>query len=117
MVPGPVQAAAVVALADQDHVDVQRARYLERLEYLAGVLTKAGIPTALPAGGFYLWPAVPARWPDAWALADDLARAGGILVSPGDLYGPEGAGNVRIAVVQPIERLQLVGERLAAAGW
>ena len=117
MVPGPVQAAAVVALADQDHVDVQRARYLERLEYLAGVLTKAGIPTTQPAGGFYLWPAVPARWPDAWALADDLARAGGILVSPGDLYGPEGAGNVRIAVVQPIDRLRLVGERLAAAGW
>jgi succinyldiaminopimelate transaminase len=117
MVPGPVQAAAVVALADQDHVDAQRARYLERLEYLAGVLTEAGIPTTLPAGGFYLWPAVPARWPDAWALADDLARAGGILVSPGDLYGPDGAGHVRIAVVQPIDRLRLVGERLAAAGW
>ena len=36
----------------------------------------------------------------------------GILVSPGDLYGADGAGHVRIAVVQPMERLALVGERL-----
>ncbi|HEX3946623.1 MAG TPA: aminotransferase class I/II-fold pyridoxal phosphate-dependent enzyme [Acidimicrobiales bacterium] len=117
MVPGPVQAAAVVALGDQDHVDVQRQRYRERLEYLAGVLTDAGIPTDLPAGGFYLWPAVPDRWTDAWALAEELARDGGLLVSPGDLYGPDGAGHVRVAVVQPMERLQLVGRRLASAGW
>ncbi len=117
MVPGPVQAAAVVALADQDHVDGQRSRYRERLEYLAGVLAGAGLPTDLPAGGFYLWTRVPDRWADAWALADDLAKAAGLLVSPGDLYGPDGAGHVRIAVVQPLDRLQLVGRRLADAGW
>ena len=39
----------------------------------------------------------------------------GILVSPGDLYGAAGAGHVRIAVVQPLERLALVGERLGTA--
>jgi succinyldiaminopimelate transaminase len=117
MVPGPVQAAAAVALADDAHVEVQRARYRERLDYLAAVLEAAGCPTELPAGGFYLWPAVPARWPDAWALAEDLARTAGVLVSPGDLYGPAGAGHVRIAVVQPMDRLRLVGERLGSAGW
>ncbi len=59
---------------------------------------------------------VPAgRWADAWAMAEALARDGGILVSPGDLYGADGAGHVRIAVVQPLERLALVGERLGAA--
>jgi aspartate/methionine/tyrosine aminotransferase len=30
MVPGPAQAAAAVALADDAHVEVQRGRYLER---------------------------------------------------------------------------------------
>src|SRR4029079_2215979 len=29
MVPGPIQAAAVAALGDDEHVEVQRARYLE----------------------------------------------------------------------------------------
>jgi succinyldiaminopimelate transaminase len=116
MVPGPAQAAAVAALSDDEHVLRQRERYLERLDYLAGVLTDYGCPTSLPEGGFYLWVPVPAgRWADAWAMAEALARAGGILVSPGDLYGADGAGHVRIAVVQPLERLALVGERLAAA--
>ena len=114
MVPGPAQAAAMAALADDDHVEVQRARYRERLAFLAGVLRGYACPVSLPEGGFYLWVPVPAgRWPDAWAMAEALATDGGLLVSPGDLYGEEGAGHVRVAVVQPMERLALVGERLA----
>ena len=114
MVPGPAQAAGVAALADDGHVEAQRARYRERLGYLGGVLGGYGCPVALPEGGFYLWVPVPAgRWPDAWAMAEALATDGGLLVSPGDLYGEGGAGHVRVALVQPMERLTLVGERLA----
>ena len=36
-------------------------------------------------------------------------------MSPGEFYGPVGADHVRIAVVQPDERIALVAERLAAA--
>ena len=50
----------------------------------------AGCPVGLPAGGFYLWGPVPDAWGDAWALAEDLARVAGLLVSPGDLYGRPG---------------------------
>lgn len=117
MVPGPVQAAAAVALADDAHVGEQRARYLERLRLLGAALDAAGCPTPLPAGGFYLWAPVPARWAGGWAMAEDLAKVAGLLVSPGELYGAQGAGHVRIAVVQPLERLELVAERLAASGW
>jgi succinyldiaminopimelate transaminase len=112
MVPGPAQAAGVVALGDDAHVALQRDRYLERLTFLAGVLGAAGCPVDRPAGGFYLWVPVPDRYDDAWALADDLAARGGLLVSPGDLYGPGGADHVRVAVVQPMARLRLVAERL-----
>ncbi len=114
MVPGPAQAAGAAALADDAHVDAQRARYRERLVYLGGVLGGYGCPVMPPEGGFYLWVPVPAdRWPDAWSMAEALATDGGILVSPGDLYGEGGAGHVRVALVQPMERLALVGERLA----
>jgi aspartate/methionine/tyrosine aminotransferase len=113
MVPGPAQAAGVAALSDDDHVDAQRARYRERMAYLRGILGAYGVPVELPQGGFYLWvPVPPERWPDAWAMAEALANDGGLLVSPGDLYGDGGAGHVRVAVVQPMERLELVGERL-----
>ena len=41
-----------------------------------------------------------------------LAAEGGVLVSPGDFYGAAGAGRVRIAMVQPDDRLELVAARL-----
>jgi aspartate/methionine/tyrosine aminotransferase len=114
MVPGPVQAAAVVAFDDDSHVEVQRQRYRDRLSYLRGVLADAGLPTPMPAGGFYLWVAVPTTVPDGgWGLVETLALEGGLLASPGELYGEGGAGFVRVAMVQPMERLRLVGERLA----
>ena len=49
----------------------------------------------------------------AWILAEALADAAGMLVSPGEFYGPAGAGHVRIAVVQPDDRIELVARRLA----
>ena len=114
MVPGPAQAAGVAALDDDEHVEVQRERYRERLSFLADVLGAYGCPTQLPEGGFYLWvPVPPERWSDAWGLAESLAVDGGLLVSPGDLYGSGGSRHVRVAVVQPMDRLALAADRLA----
>ena len=113
MVPGPVQAAAVVALDDDVHVDEQRERYLERLWFFTDVLRAEGAKVDLPGGSFYLWAEAPGG--DAWGFTNDLAARGGVLVSPGDLYGPNGAGHVRVAMVQPMDRLQLVADRLSPA--
>lgn len=112
LVPGPVQAAAAVALGDDDHVVVQRDRYRSRLERLASTLSAwSGLDIPMPAGGFYLW--FDAR--DGWEFAERLATAGGALVSPGDFYGAGGAHNVRVAVVQPEERIELVARRLGVS--
>ena len=114
MVPGPVQRAAVVALGDAAHVEAQRSRYLARLERARDVFASVGIDVGLPEGGFYLWVPVPGG--DEWAFTEWLATHGGALVSPGSFYGPAGAGYVRVAVVAPLEAIDRVGERLAAAG-
>lgn len=113
LVPGPVQAAAVVAWDDDEHVEVQRDRYRHRLGLARAALSAAGVDAPMPGGAFYLW--APAPDGDAWALARRLAEVGGALVSPGEFYGPDGAGHVRIAVVQPDDRLALVADRLAGA--
>jgi aspartate/methionine/tyrosine aminotransferase len=68
----------------------------------------SGVEIPPPAGGFYLWFPVE----DAWAFTERLAADGGALVSPGDFYGEAGAGYVRVAVVQPDARIDLVAERL-----
>lgn len=111
MVPGPVQHAAAVALADDAHVDAQAAIYQRRLARVAEILRAAfGMDVTPPGGGIYLW--VPAPDGDAWGFAERLAADAGCLVSPGDFYGPTAAGHVRIAMVQPDDRLELVAQRL-----
>lgn len=109
MVPGPAQFAGTVALDDDEHVEVQRRRYHRRLERMAEVLGAwSGRTIALPAGGFYLW--FPAG--DGWGFAERLAHEGGAIVSPGEFYGAGASDHVRVAVVQPDERIELVAERL-----
>lgn len=114
MVPGPVQVAAAVALDDDAHVDAQRERYRSRLQRLQTMLRDGlDLDVTTPQGAFYLW--VPAPGGDAWGLTKRLATDAGMLVSPGEFYGPAGAGHVRVAAVQPDDRIDLVGERLSAA--
>ena len=110
MVPGPAQAAAVAALADQTHVAEQRERYRSRLERLARIVGRFGPEPPLPRGGFYLWAAAPGG--DAWTFTRTLLAEAGILVSPGEFYGAAAAGYVRIAAVLTEDALELVESRL-----
>lgn len=110
LVAGPVQAAGAVAWADDAHVDEQRELYRARLHELTEVLSTFGLDVAAPAGAFYLW--VPAPDGDAWGLTERLARELGAVVSPGEFYGPAGAGHIRVAAVQPAERIELLANRL-----
>ena len=109
MVPGPAQAAAAAALGDQEHVHEQRHRYLARLERLRAVFAAMGLDAPLPSGGFYLWMRAPDG--DAWALTRRLAEDLGVVVSPGEFYGPASADHVRVAVVQPDDLIDLIIRR------
>jgi succinyldiaminopimelate transaminase len=113
MVPGPIQAAATAAWADDAHVVVQRDRYAERRRYARSRLAEAGLVDVGGPSSFYLWvrSADPAE--DGWAVTARLAEAG-TLVAAGDLYGAGGADHVRIALVEPTARLELAFDRLAA---
>ena len=111
MVPGPVQHGAIAALNDDEHVDAQRARYDERLRYVAELLRRMGHEVGLPAGGFYLWMRAPEG--DAWAFAQWMAEHLGVLVSPGEFYGPAGREHVRLALVDTMDRLRLIEARMA----
>jgi succinyldiaminopimelate transaminase len=112
MPAGPVQQAAIVALDDDAHVDRQRERYARRLGRLQEILSACGYPAPRPDGAFYLWVPVPGG--DAWAAAFDLARQAGIVVSPGEFYGPAGIDHIRVAAVQPDELIDLAARRVGA---
>ena len=113
MVPGPVQDAAALAFADDAHVELQRERYRRRLELLSGALKRLDVDAPFPEGAFYLWCSKEGL--DGWGLATMLAQRSGLIVSPGELYGDAGTDFVRLAVVQPDERLELAASRLEAS--
>ena len=110
MVPAPVQAAVALAYGDDAHVEIQRERYRRRLDLLSGALIDFGVKAPPPEGTFYLW--CERAGLNGWELAEVLARASGLVVSPGELYGERGRDFVRVALVQPDERVELAARRL-----
>ena len=109
MVPTPVQAAMVAALDDDTHAAEQRDRYARRRAVLLGALRSADFTVEHSGAGLYLWATrgEPCRGTVAW-----LAERG-ILVAPGDFYGPGGAEYVRVALTATDERVTAAAARLA----
>lgn len=111
MVPGPVQAAMLAALGDDEHVAEQRERYARRRTALRQALEHAGYVVDGSAAGLYLW-ARPVGGQNAWATVADLAGLG-ILVAPGVFYGDE--VHVRVALTASDERVAQAVARLTGA--
>ena len=113
IVPAPVQAAMTAALNDDGHAEEQRARYAARRGRLRSALTAAGWVTDQSAAGLYLWAQHPGL--DCWGSVQRLAAAG-ILVAPGEMYGPRGSRHIRIALTATDERIDAAVSRLHALG-
>jgi len=100
-----VQRASVVAWNDERHVEETRARYRAKRDILIPALEDRGWEIVASEATMYLWTV----GPDADAL---LER--GVIVSPGEMFGPSGAGYVRFALVPTLEECEraarIIGE-------
>jgi succinyldiaminopimelate transaminase len=110
MMPAPIQAAMTAALADDGHAERQRSVYAARRDQLRVALEKAGWAVTHSEAGLYLWASRPGH--DCWSSVDLLAGAG-ILVAPGEFYGPAGAQHIRVALTATDERVAAAARRLA----
>lgn len=108
MVPTPVQVAMIAALDDDDHEAVQRERYARRRDLLLPALRAAGFTVEHSEAGLYLWAT---RGQACRDTVKWLAERG-ILVAPGEFYGPAGAQYVRVALTATDERIAAAVERL-----
>ena len=111
IVPAPVQAAMIAALGDEEHVQVQKARYRQRREVLRSALEDVGFTIENSEAGLYLWTRARGQ-ADGWSTVDWLAERG-ILAAPGDFYGPAGKPYVRLALTATDERIATAARRLA----
>ncbi|UVO14742.1 succinyldiaminopimelate transaminase [Mycobacterium sp. SVM_VP21] len=108
MVPTPIQAAMVAALDDDAHEHEQRERYARRRAALLPAMQAAGFTIERSQGGLYLW----ATRGEACRNTVDWLAQRGILVAPGEFYGPAGAQYVRVALTATDERIAAAAARL-----
>ncbi|MFJ7679995.1 LL-diaminopimelate aminotransferase [Peribacillus sp. NPDC097198] len=110
----PIQKAAEMALTSNlsllsDQVNVYEARR----DALISGLAKSGWHVPKTAATMFIWARIPAGWKSR-DFAYKLIEKAGVTVVPGDAFGKQGEGYVRMALVQPVERLIEAAERIGA---
>ncbi|MDR1871674.1 MAG: LL-diaminopimelate aminotransferase [Deltaproteobacteria bacterium] len=108
-----VQLAAMAALeGPPDSVQAMGKLYRERREVLAQGLAAAGIEVFPTEYTFYVWVKAPKGLKSA-DFASRVLNEAGVVITPGNGFGPSGEGYARIALVQEVPRIKEAAERLA----
>ncbi|MBD7968469.1 aminotransferase class I/II-fold pyridoxal phosphate-dependent enzyme [Paenibacillus gallinarum] len=118
----PIQQAAVTALeqaiAEGKDYTGPAPLYEARRNLFVDLLAKEGWNIKKPCATMFLWAALPEPFrgkPQEWnsrSFAKALLLQSGVAVIPGDAFGSEGEGYVRIALVQEQERLEEAARRI-----
>ena len=108
------QKAAEAALdGPQDCVGEMRGAYHRRRDLAVSLLQEAGLFVTAPQGALYVLANISAASSDTYAFATGLVRDHGVSVAPGETFGPQGAGLVRISLTSPEAALREGIGRLA----
>jgi LL-diaminopimelate aminotransferase len=107
-------AGETALLGDQDWLEDRNQVYQERRDAVVATLRDLGFAMEIPKASIYVWAKLPQPWEDSIAFCDTLLHEAGVSITPGVVYGPSGAGYVRISLVTPIEQLSVALDRMRA---
>lgn len=108
----PLQMGAVAAISgDQASVRETAATYQRRRDIIVDGFNEIGWQLAYPKASMYVWIPTP-NGQSSFSFAVDLLKHTGVAVIPGVAFGAHGEGFIRIALVQPEERLQEAVRRI-----
>src|SRR5207253_1963772 len=94
-VPAASQQVALAALRQPEEAFAPiREAFAARRRYGFERLTALGLKPVWPAGAFFFWVPVGQLGLGGRAFAEQLLRTKKVLVTPGELFGPGGAGHV-----------------------
>lgn len=100
------QKAAVVALSGpQDCVEEMRSAYQGRRDLAVSILKENGLHRYSPQGAFYLLVDVSAVGRDSFAIARQILAEEKVAVAPGEAFGKNGAGLVRVSLASSEEAI------------
>jgi LL-diaminopimelate aminotransferase len=107
-----LQMAGIAALeGPQDGLSETLERYRRRRDLLCEALGSIGLAVDPPKGSIYLWAPVP-EGHTSESFTTLLLEQAGVVVAPGNGYGPAGEGFVRFSLTVPDDRLDEGVERL-----
>ncbi|KAF3301801.1 aminotransferase class I/II-fold pyridoxal phosphate-dependent enzyme [Carnobacterium sp. PL12RED10] len=112
----PDQWAGVAAYNDGDQaIDDMKGEYNDRRKMIVDRMTAMGFDIPHPAGAFYVFPRIPAKYGDNdQAFALDLAEKAKVGVIPGSAFGPGGQGYFRFSYAAAYEDIAVAMDRIAA---
>jgi LL-diaminopimelate aminotransferase len=114
-IPQAIQYAAIEALnGPQDCIAEHNALYQRRRDLVVEGLNKIGLKAASPKASLYVWARVPEGFTSAEFTADLLEQVG-VVVTPGNGYGRNGEGYVRLSLT--IADANLLKGLSRLAGW
>ncbi|MGN1181801.1 MAG: aminotransferase class I/II-fold pyridoxal phosphate-dependent enzyme, partial [Faecalibacillus sp.] len=97
----PIQMGAIAALnSNSSLVEKTRAAYLHRRDLLCQGCQKIGWHFDIPKGTMFVWAKIPDHFSSSEDFYQTLFDKTGVLVVPGNAFGSEGEGYVRMALVQ-----------------
>src|SRR5215210_2934683 len=110
-----LQHAAVAALTTaRDFPGAMSEVYRRRRDLMIEALAAIGLPATPPRATPYIWIRVPEGFTSS-AFAELVLEQAAVVVSPGDSFGPSGAGFVRISLTVPDERLEEAAGRIESS--
>lgn len=108
----PLQQAAIAALTGpQDCVRQTAERYQRRRDIIVNGLNEIGWTVTRPKASMYVWAPVPTKQ-SSYDFTVSLLKNTGVAVIPGSAFGVYGESYVRIALVQPENRLEEAVNRI-----
>ncbi|MDI2585847.1 aminotransferase class I/II-fold pyridoxal phosphate-dependent enzyme [Psychrobacillus sp. NEAU-3TGS] len=108
----PIQEAGITALNNAEEItDRLRQLFAERHQVLMQGIMDLGWTVAPSNGGMFVWAKYPYDMDDK-EFAFEVIRQTGVVTVPGTVFGSEGAGFVRVALVQDVETLKKAVEQL-----
>jgi LL-diaminopimelate aminotransferase len=109
-----VQLAGAAALAPELDVQVKGMNelYRRRRDLVCDALERAGVEVARPKATIYVWAPIPAGFESSAAYCEYVLEEAAVVISPGEAYGPSGAGFFRISLTTPDDRLSEAVDRL-----
>ncbi|MCT1798772.1 pyridoxal phosphate-dependent aminotransferase [Aerococcus viridans] len=112
----PDQWAGVAAYNDGDQaIDDMKGEYNHRRKMIVDRMTAMGFDIPHPAGAFYVFPRIPAKYgDDDQAFALDLAEKAKVGVIPGSAFGPGGQGYFRFSYAAAYEDIAVAMDRMKA---